>query len=405
MVFGKERRAAGKPAAGQNEKQKARKASMPNIAVLIDAENVLPIHADQIFTHASSLGNITVKEIYGAAAALTAWVEPVLKYALHANLTIKASKGKNTSDIALVIGAMDLLVAGNIDTVVIVSSDSDFSALSVRLRSAGIEVVGMGTEKANPLWRTACSAFVVLQAPSFRPAPAQQSARSQPAAKPAPQKQEAPANPNANQPKKKADSKPVAPTHAARMAIITAFIREQLEANGGKMAVSALLPALNGLAEYRVDQQRSKRNAHNYLMRLYGDAFTFEEGEGGSFISLRASAPEQPKKPEETPAAEADELPEIETAEPEPAEEPAQAPAEEPAPAEPEAQADEQGQVIAAFAARLVDAGIPADAAQQIIGILNENSNLRTVYNKMRVAFGGDTGRKYYQIVKEVGKG
>ena len=378
---------------------------MPNIAVLIDAENVLPIHADQIFTHASSLGTITVKEIYGAAAALTAWVEPVLKYALHANLTIKASKGKNTSDIALVIGAMDLLVSGNIDTVVIVSSDSDFSALSVRLRSAGIEVVGMGTEKANPLWRTACSAFVVLQAPSFRPAPTQQAARPQPAAKPVPQKQEAPANPNANQPKKKTDSKPVAPTHAARMAIITAFIREQLEANGGKMAVSALLPALNGLAEYRVDQQRSKRNAHNYLMRLYGDAFTFEEGEGGSFISLRASAPEQPKKPEEAPAAEADELPEIETAEPEPAEEQAQAPAEEPAPAEPEAQADEQGQAIAAFAARLVDAGIPADAAQQIIGILNENSNLRTVYNKLRAVFGGDTGRKYYQIVKEVGQG
>ena len=378
---------------------------MPNIAVLIDAENVLPIHADQIFTHASSLGTITVKEIYGAAAALTAWVEPVLKYALHANLTIKASKGKNTSDIALVIGAMDLLVSGNIDTVVIVSSDSDFSALSVRLRSAGIEVVGMGTEKANPLWRTACSAFVVLQAPSFRPAPTQQAARPQPAPKPVPQKQEAPANPNANQPKKKTDSKPVAPTHAARMAIITAFIREQLEANGGKMAVSALLPALNGLAEYRVDQQRSKRNAHNYLMRLYGDAFTFEEGEGGSFISLRASAPEQPKKPEEAPAAEADELPEIETAEPEPAEEQAQAPAEEPAPAEPEAQADEQGQAIAAFAARLVDAGIPADAAQQIIGILNENSNLRTVYNKLRAVFGGDTGRKYYQIVKEVGQG
>ena len=221
---------------------------MPNLAVLIDAENVLPIHADQIFTHASSLGTIHVKEIYGAAAALTSWVEPVLKYALHANLTIKASKGKNTSDIALVIGAMDLLVAGNIDTVVIVSSDSDFSALSVRLRSAGIEVVGMGTEKANPLWRTACSSFVVLQAPSFRPAPVQQPARSQPAAKAAPKpaapKQEQPANP----PKKKNDAKPVAPTHAGRMSIITAFIREQLEANDGRMAVSALLPALDGRA-------------------------------------------------------------------------------------------------------------------------------------------------------------
>ena len=385
---------------------------MPNLAVLIDAENVLPIHADQIFTHASTLGTIKVKEIYGAAAALTSWVEPVLKYALHANLTIKASKGKNTSDIALVIGAMDLLVAGSIDTVVIVSSDSDFSALSVRLRSAGIEVVGMGTEKANPLWRTACSSFVVLQAPSFRPAPVQQPARSQPAAKPAPKpaapkQEQQPANP----PKKKNDTKPVAPTHAGRVSIISAFIKEQLEANDGRMAVSALLPALNGLAEYRVDQQRSKRNAHNYLMRLYGDAFAFEEGEGGSFISLRKNAPEAAAESKEAEEAPADALPEIEASEQEPAapaeeDQPQEEPAEEsPAPAEQEAEPDEQAQAIAAFAARLVDAGIPEDAAQQIIAILNENSNLRTVYNKMRVAFGGDTGRKYYQIVKEVGRG
>ena len=378
---------------------------MPNLAVLIDAENVLPIHADQIFTHASTLGTIKVKEIYGAAAALTSWVEPVLKYALHANLTIKASKGKNTSDIALVIGAMDLLVAGSIDTVVIVSSDSDFSALSVRLRSAGIEVVGMGTEKANPLWRTACSSFVVLQAPSFRPAPTQQPVRSQPAAKttpkPAAPKQEQPANP----PKKKNDTKPVAPTHAGRMSIISAFIKEQLEANDGRMAVSALLPALNGLPEYRVDQQRSKRNAHNYLVRLYGDAFTFEEGEGGSFISLRKNAPEAAAETAEAEEAPADALPEIEAAEQEPAESVEEPKEAEPAPTEPEAQPDEQAQAIAAFGARLVEAGIPDDAAQQIIAILNENNNLRTVYNKMRVTFGGDTGRKYYQIVKEVGRG
>ena len=355
---------------GTMNKRKESLPIMPNLAVLIDAENVLPIHADQIFTHASSLGAIAVKEIYGAAAALTAWVEPVLKYALHANLTIKASKGKNTSDIALVIGAMDLLVAGNIDTVVIVSSDSDFSALSVRLRSAGIEVVGMGTEKANPLWRTACSAFVVLQAPSFRPAPAQQPVRPQPAAKPVPQKQEA--APSASQPKKKPAAKPVAPTHAGRMAIITSFIKEQLEANGGRMAVSALLPALNGLAEYRVDHVPEPAEA--------------------------------PAEAEEAPAAQGDELPEIELSEQEPAE-PVETPEEEPAPTEPESQPDEQAQAVEAFAAKLVDAGIPDDAAQQIIQILNENSNLRTVYNKMRVAFGGDIGRKYYQIVKEVGQG
>ena len=220
-------------------------------------------------------------------------------------------------------------------------------------------------------------------------------------------KQEQPANP----PKKKNDTKSVASTHTGRMTIISAFIKEQLEANDGKMSMAALLPALNGLPEYRVDQQRSKRNAHNYLMRLYGDTFSFEEGESGSFISLRKNVPEAAVESTEAEEAPADALPEIEASEQEPAasaeeDQPQEAPAEEsPAPEEPEAQPDEQAQAIAAFAARLVDAGIPDDAAQQIIAILNENSNLRTVYNKMRVAFGGDTGRKYYQIVKEVGRG
>lgn len=127
------------------------------VAILIDAENVVASHADAMFAQAEALGEIACKEIYGTAAALTAWVAPVLKYAIHPNLTIRASKGKNSSDIALVIGAMDLLLIGGFDTIVIASSDSDFSALSVRLRNAGVNVVGMGTEKSNALWRTACT--------------------------------------------------------------------------------------------------------------------------------------------------------------------------------------------------------------------------------------------------------
>ena len=80
---------------------------MRTIAVLIDAENVQASFGDKVFSYANSLGNVIVKEIYGVASALGLWVEPVLKYAIHPNLTIKASKFKNTSDISLVIGAMD----------------------------------------------------------------------------------------------------------------------------------------------------------------------------------------------------------------------------------------------------------------------------------------------------------
>ncbi|MBQ7488281.1 MAG: Maebl, partial [Clostridia bacterium] len=75
---------------------------MKNVAVLIDAENVQASFADKVFTYANSIGTVIVKEIYGISAALGLWVEPVLKYAIHSNLTIKASKFKNTSDISLV---------------------------------------------------------------------------------------------------------------------------------------------------------------------------------------------------------------------------------------------------------------------------------------------------------------
>ena len=162
-----------------------------DIAILIDAENVEPVYADQIFSYASSIGTVKVKEIYGAGIALNEWASPILQYAIHMNMTLRPNRYKNSSDIALVIGAMDLLAertaasltaAGPlpegqrsgqflrepradrvIDAIIIASSDSDFSSLAIRLRTAGIEVVGMGNpEKINPTWPIACSSFVPL---------------------------------------------------------------------------------------------------------------------------------------------------------------------------------------------------------------------------------------------------
>ncbi len=276
---------------------------MPNIAVLIDAENVLPIHAAQIFNQASDIGTIIFKEIYGAAQALTSWVEPVLRYAMHPNLTIKASKGKNTSDIALVIGAMDLLVGRQADTVIIASSDSDFSALSVRLRAAGIEVIGMGTEKANPLWRTACSRFITLETPTVAkpaakpatPAKLEPPAISVPSAAPAaaPARAAQPAQPV------KTPAPRVAPTHNERIAIIRARITELLRSNSGQMLVATLFHNLNKLPEYRVDQQGSKRKPLNYLTGMFNDAFFFQNSPSGTLISLTPFASDS-----ETPAAE-----------------------------------------------------------------------------------------------------
>ena len=294
---------------------------MPNVAILIDAENVLPTYAEQIFARAAAAGEIKVREIYGTAAALTTWTEPVLKYALHANLTIKASKMKNTSDIALAIGAMDLMISGNIQTVVLVSSDSDFSALSVRLRSSGVEVIGMGTERSNALWRTSCSSFAVLQSspqgtqtksqpakqPASQPSPKQTAA---PVSQPHPT---APSQPQAAQPRPAAPVKSV-PAHPERIGIIRAFIRKQLEENGGQVTLNSLMQALNTLPEYRVDQRGSKRKPLNYLVSMFNDVFNFDDrASGATMITFRAASmqkeppvsspvPEAEKKAEESAA-------------------------------------------------------------------------------------------------------
>lgn len=355
-----------------------------NIAILIDAENVQPVHAGRIFEHAASLGDIAYKEIYGTGPAISTWVEPVLRYAIHPNLTIKASKGKNSSDIALVIGAMDLI--HNVDAVILVSSDSDFSALAVRLRSEGIDVIGMGTEKSNELWRTACSSFVVLAAPAVKPKQAsnarqtgngrQSSNGRQANAKQAVNARQA--NDSQTAPAKKAeDAKPVASTHTERAAAIRAFIRAEIERAGGRLQTSVLFSSLNNLPEYRVDQQRSRRKPLNYLIRQYGDAFAIEaDGEGNHFISMSAAGPEA--------VAEA-EAPEV---------------------SEPEAVDSGAGEAVAEAGElqMLIAAGIPEVDAPQVVEIFTQSRNKREAYNRLRKAF-GVAGRDYYNRVKAIGEG
>lgn len=141
------------------------------IAVLIDAENVDPSYADQIFTYANSLGIVTVREIYGSGTSLNEWADPILVHSIHTNFTLRPNRFKNSSDICLVIGAMEILAASRLSekdriaAVVIASSDSDFSPLAVHLRSADMDVIGMGEPgHFNPLWPRACTDFIPLEA-------------------------------------------------------------------------------------------------------------------------------------------------------------------------------------------------------------------------------------------------
>ena len=387
------------------------------LAILIDAENVVAGHADLIFAQAEAMGEIAAKEIYGTAAALTAWVAPVLKYAIHPNLTIRASKGKNSSDIALVIGAMDLLQAG-METIVIASSDSDFSALSVRLRNAGVNVVGMGTEKSNALWRTACSSFIVLDHPA--PAPKPQSAPPAEAAAPA-------AAESAPEPARKAASarrqaRPATTTHKERMSIIQQFIEKRLDQSGGRLQVDPLFSGLNKLPEYKTDRQGSGRKPLNYLSSTFAEIFQFvRSADGKTWVSRVGADPLPPGvEPagdgtvEESEVAEAEEAAvEVEEAAVE-VEEIAVEPEEiaveleeavEAIPAEEDAAEDAEESAEGArpaLAQRLVDGGMDAGVAERIAPLFERNVNLRAAYNEIRKIYGNSEGRAYYHQAKAV---
>ena len=401
------------------------------LAILIDAENVQPVFADMIFQNAGEMGTICAREIFGAASALTTWVEPVLKYAIHPNLTIKAAKGKNSSDIALVIGAMDLVLGGGIDGVVIASSDSDFSSLSVRLRTAGLQVIGMGTEKANALWRTACSSFVVLEQASQKQAAQKQAAQKQPAQKqpqPKPAQQSRPAQQPPQQHKE--NNKP-ANGHKERAAAIEQVIQKRLDSNGGRVQISTLFPILNRMQDYNIDRQGAGKKPLNYLTSTFGEAFDFEKTEDGNvWVSVKGWRPaetDQPAaevkasaaekelgeiveaivEPEETPEAVealAEEIAE-ETLEPE-------TPAEELAPEEPEEAPeeetmeetpDEEAQGEVEMATRmLIDGGMPGEVAATIVEILSTSADKRAAYNAIRKVYGSVEGRQYYNQAKEI---
>ena len=370
------------------------------VAVLIDAENVVASHADILFSRSAAMGEIVAREIFGTAAALTAWVAPVLKYAIHPNLTIRASKGKNSSDIALVIGAMDLLLMGGVDTIVIASSDSDFSALSVRLRNAGVNVVGMGMEKSNPLWRAACTSFEVLDHPAS--APKADAAAAEPAGEPAQE-----------QPRRGAQARKqgraASPTHRERVAVIGQFIQKRLDSNGGRIQVGSLFTGLNKLPEYKTDQQNSGRRPLNYLSSTFAEVFQFVNSADGKTWVSRAG--DDPLPPGAEPAGDAvnGEEPAIDTAG---GEEPAvieeTAPLED-AGAEPSAAAadNSEGEEEDAFGAsdlaeRLAADGMDADDARRAAEVFASAANLRAAYNELRRMFGNAEGRACYNRVKAI---
>lgn len=135
------------------------------LAVLVDADNVAAKWASAIFKEIAAYGDATVRRIYGdfASDSLGPWRKTLRDHALIAHHQPSYTRGKNSSDIALVIDAMDLLHSGRVDGFVLVSSDSDFTRLASRIREQGLNVIGIGEETTPESLRKACKRFIFLE--------------------------------------------------------------------------------------------------------------------------------------------------------------------------------------------------------------------------------------------------
>ena len=139
----------------------------PRLAVLIDADNtfnVIPV-IDELFEEISKFGDASVRRIYGdwTDTRLKRWKEVLPKHAIQPMQQFANTTGKNATDSALIIDAMDLLYSAPLDGFCIVSSDSDFTRLSIRFRESGKLVYGFGEEKTPDSLIAACNKFIYVE--------------------------------------------------------------------------------------------------------------------------------------------------------------------------------------------------------------------------------------------------
>lgn len=134
-------------------------------AVLIDADNVAAKYTKYILDELSNYGIVTYKRVYGdwTRPNLASWKTMALDNAITPVQQYSYTSGKNATDSAMIIDAMDILYSNNIDGFCIVSSDSDFTRLAIRLRESGKHVIGMGEQKTPKPFSTACNAFKYLE--------------------------------------------------------------------------------------------------------------------------------------------------------------------------------------------------------------------------------------------------
>ena len=140
-------------------------AKIEKLAVLIDADNAQPSIVDGLLAEIAKYGTANVKRIYGdwTLPGLKGWKEVLLQYSIQPIQQFGYTSGKNATDSALIIDAMDLLYTGKFDGFCIVSSDSDFTKLASRIREAGLFVYGFGEKKTPKAFVSACDKFIFTE--------------------------------------------------------------------------------------------------------------------------------------------------------------------------------------------------------------------------------------------------
>ena len=135
------------------------------LAVLIDADNAQPTIIDSLLAEVANYGVASVKRIYGdwTSPGLKGWKEVLLEHSIQPMQQFAYTQGKNATDSAMIIDAMDLLYTGNFNGFCIVSSDSDFTKLASRIRESGLLVYGFGEKKTPSAFVSACDKFIFTE--------------------------------------------------------------------------------------------------------------------------------------------------------------------------------------------------------------------------------------------------
>lgn len=134
-------------------------------AVLIDADNIHNRYIGRLLEEIAKYGTPTFKRIYGdwTKPHVAGWKTVLLDHAITPVQQYSYTTGKNATDSAMIIDAMDILYSGRVEGFCLVTSDSDFTRLAIRLREAGMKVFGLGEQKTPAAFRTACDKFIYIE--------------------------------------------------------------------------------------------------------------------------------------------------------------------------------------------------------------------------------------------------